>query len=61
MLGPSLRAVTIAHLGNIAMQLDRELRRAPDAKDFVGDPQANAPLRRRQRSPGTMENIDKWI
>jgi predicted dehydrogenase len=55
------RSITIAHLGNIAMQLGRKLRWNPDAEDFVGDSAASSMLIRPQRSPWTIENIDKWI
>ena len=55
------RSITIAHLGNIAMLLSRKLRWNPDLEDFVGDSQASAMLSRPQRSPWTIENIDKWI
>jgi predicted dehydrogenase len=55
------RTITIAHIGNIAMQLGRKLRWNPDAEDFVGDSEATAMLARPQRSPWTIENIDKWI
>jgi predicted dehydrogenase len=55
------RSITIAHIGNIAMQLGRKLRWDPDAEDFVGDSEASARLTRPQRSPWTIENIDKWI
>ena len=55
------RTITIAHLGNIAMLLGRKLRWNPDAEDFVGDSEASALLSRPQRSPWTIENIDRWI
>ena len=55
------RTITIAHIGNIAMMLGRKLRWNPDAEDFVGDSEASAMLTRPQRSPWTIENIDKWI
>jgi predicted dehydrogenase len=55
------RTITIAHIGNIAMQLGRKLRWNPDTEDFAGDSEASAMLTRPQRSPWTIENIDKWI
>ena len=55
------RTITIAHIGNIAMMLGRKLRWNPDTEDFVGDSEASAMLTRPQRSPWTIENIDKWI
>jgi predicted dehydrogenase len=55
------RTITIAHLGNIAMQLGRKLRWNPESEEFVGDSEATAMLSRTQRSPWTIENIDKWI
>jgi hypothetical protein len=55
------RTVTIAHIGNIAMQLGRKLRWNPDLEQFLGDDQANAMLSRAQREPWTIENVDSWI
>jgi predicted dehydrogenase len=55
------RTVNIAHIGNIAMQLGRKLRWNPDTEDFVGDSEASAMMTRPQRSPWTIENIDRWI
>jgi predicted dehydrogenase len=55
------RTITIAHIGNIAMMLGRQLRWNPNAEDFIGDSEASALLTRPQRSPWTMANIDQWI
>ncbi len=55
------RTITIAHIGNIAMMLGRKLHWNPDVEDFVGDSEATAMLTRPQRSPWTIDNIDKWI
>ena len=48
------RSVSVCHLANIAMQLDRRLEWNPDAERFVADDQANAMLSRRQREPYTL-------
>jgi predicted dehydrogenase len=55
------RTITIAHIGNIAMQLGRKLRWNPDVEVFVGDSEASAMMSRPQRSPWTIANIDRWI
>ncbi|MFO0909214.1 MAG: Gfo/Idh/MocA family oxidoreductase [Isosphaeraceae bacterium] len=55
------RSITIAHIGNIAMQLGRPLTWDPVSETFPGDAEANARLTRRQREPWTIENIDRWL
>lgn len=45
------RCFTIAHIGNIAMQLGRRLRWDPENERFVNDDQANRMLSRTMRSP----------
>lgn len=45
------RSITIAHLGNIAMQLERKLRWNPEAERFVNDPEADRKLSRAMRAP----------
>lgn len=55
------RTATVAHLGNIAMQLGRRLHWNPSEELFVGDDQANTFLSRNQRQPWAIENIDSWI
>lgn len=45
------RSISIAHLGNIAMQLGRKLRWDPKAERFVGDPEADRKLSRAMRGP----------
>jgi hypothetical protein len=55
------RTITIAHIGNIAMQLGRKLQWDPAAEKFLGDDEANSMLSRRQREPWTIENIEQWI
>jgi predicted dehydrogenase len=55
------RTVTVSHIGNIAMQLQRKLRWNPEREEFDGDDQANAMLSREQRSPWTIKNVDSWI
>ncbi|HPD48270.1 MAG TPA: Gfo/Idh/MocA family oxidoreductase [Anaerohalosphaeraceae bacterium] len=45
------RSITIAHLGNIAMQLERDLKWDPDNERFVNDPEADKMLSRTMRSP----------
>jgi hypothetical protein len=55
------RTITIAHLGNIAMQLGRKLRWNPLAERFVADAEADLMLSRHQRQPWTIANIDSWL
>jgi predicted dehydrogenase len=55
------RTISIPHIGNIAMQLGRKLRWNPATERFVGDPEADALLSRKQRKPWTIANIDSWI
>ena len=43
------RAITIAHLGNIAMQLERKVKYDPVAERFVNDPEADRMLDRAMR------------
>jgi predicted dehydrogenase len=55
------RTISIAHIGNIAMMLNRKLNWDPDAERFIDDAEADAMLTRAQREPWTIANIDKWI
>ena len=55
------RTITIAHMGNIAMQLDRKLKWNPKKEMFPGDDEANAMLSRNQRQPWTIAAIDSWV
>jgi predicted dehydrogenase len=55
------RTITIAHIGNIAMQLGRKLNWNPDTEQFVGDVEANKMLIREQREPWTIGNIASWV
>ncbi len=45
------RSITIAHLGNIAMKLNRDLKWNPKKERFKGDREANAMLSRPYRAP----------
>jgi len=45
------RSITISHLGNIAMRLERDLKWNPDAELFVNDDGADRMLSRTMRSP----------
>jgi hypothetical protein len=45
------RSITIAHLGNIAMMLGRDLKWNPRREKFVDDPEANKMLSRPYREP----------
>ena len=45
------RCFTIAHIGNIAMQLGKKLQWDPQAERFTNDDQANRMLGRAMRSP----------
>ena len=45
------RSVSVCHLANIAMLLERPLKWDPEQQNFLGDKQANAKLTREQRKP----------
>jgi predicted dehydrogenase len=45
------RSITIAHLGNIAMQSGRDVKWDPDNERFVNDSEADAMLTRPMRAP----------
>jgi hypothetical protein len=45
------RAVTIGHIGNMAMLLERKLRWDPDAEQFIDDSDADRMLSRAMRAP----------
>ncbi len=55
------RTISVAHLGNIAMQLQRKLHWNPEAERFVDDDAANSLLSRTQREPWTINNVDSWL
>jgi predicted dehydrogenase len=55
------RTVTVAHIGNITMQLGRKLRWDPDLERFIGDEEANAMLEREQREPWSIKHVESWI
>jgi predicted dehydrogenase len=48
------RSITIAHLGNIAMMLGRDLKWDPDNERFVNDPEADRMLSRSYREPWSL-------
>ena len=45
------RSITISHLGNIAMRLERDLKWNPEKEHFINDDGANRMLSRAMRSP----------
>jgi len=51
------RSAAICHIGNISMLLKRKLRWDPVRERFIGDPEANRMLSRRQRSPWTLKEM----
>lgn len=55
------RTATIAHLGNIAMQVGGSLRWDPATERFEDNEPANKMLSRPQRAPWRIGNIDSWI
>ena len=55
------RTATISHLGNIAMQVGRKLNWDPKTELFDGDDQANKMLKRDQREPWCIANINSWV
>ena len=48
------RSITIAHLGNIALRLGRDVRWDPKKEAFLGDDAANQMLSRPMRKPWTI-------
>jgi len=48
------RTITVAHLGNIAMQLERGVKWSPDTERFVDDPEAERMRDRAMREPWTL-------
>ena len=48
------RCCSVAHVGNIAMELGRKLRWNPDVEEFVGDDTANRMRTRARRQPWTL-------
>lgn len=50
-----IRAVNACHFANIAMLVGRKIVWDPQAKQFVGDEEANGLRRRKQRAPYTIE------
>jgi len=55
------RTISIAHIGNIAVQVGRKLRWDPELERFENDTGANELLSRDQREPWSIRNIDSWI
>jgi len=55
------RTISVAHVGNIAMQLGRKVHWNPETEEFPGDEAANALRSRKQREPWTIDNVDSWI
>jgi len=49
------RAISIAHIGNIAMKLGRKVHWDPAKEDFINDPQASRRLSRAMRGPWRIE------
>ncbi|HOX38154.1 MAG TPA: Gfo/Idh/MocA family oxidoreductase [Candidatus Brocadiia bacterium] len=48
------RSITLSHLANISMLLDRKLKWNPDKEQFIDDPEATRYLDRARRSPWTL-------
>lgn len=55
------RTITISHIGNISMLLERRLEWDPESETFRNDREANAMLSRPQREPWTIANINRWL
>ena len=51
------RSITIAHLGNIAMRLGRDLRWDPNTEQITGDDSANQWLKRPYRAPWKLPQV----
>jgi len=48
------RCCSLAHLGNVSMDLGRKVRWNPDTEEFIDDPQANRLRSRSMRAPWTL-------
>lgn len=53
------RSISIAHLGNIAMRLGRDLKWNPDKERFLNDNEANEFLHRPYRGPWSLKGLPK--
>jgi len=51
------RSATIAHMGVIAMKLQRKLQWDPAKEEFINDSEANAMRSREERDPWKLENL----
>ena len=51
------RSATIAHMGVIAMKLQRKLLWDPGKEEFVNDAEANSLRSRDERDPWKLENL----
>lgn len=51
------RTATIAHMGHIAMKLDRKLQWDPVKEEFLNDPEANAMRSREERDPWRLKDL----
>ena len=52
------RSISIAHLGNIAMRLGREILWDPETEQVKGDPEANAMISRPYREPWSLSEYE---
>ncbi len=51
------RTATIAHMGHIAMKLDRKLRWDPGKEEFINDTEANEMRSRKERDPWKLKDL----
>lgn len=51
------RTATIAHMGHIALTLDRKLQWDPGKEEFINDAEANKMRSREERDPWKLENL----
>jgi hypothetical protein len=51
------RSATIAHMGVIAMKLQRKLQWDPAKEEFLNDNEANSMRSRAERDPWKLENL----
>ena len=51
------RTATVAHIGNIAMKLERKLQWDPQKEAFINDAEANMLRSMKERDPWTLENL----
>ena len=57
MFDKPVNRVQLAHLGNIAFRLGRQLQFDPETEKFIGDSEADALLTREYREPYVVRDV----